>query len=229
MLRKRSIVWTVRRIPCHHVIRTLYPVLQPVCYTYPWRVCSNLGSLGIGAGREQLIEALDIQVVSTGQATARCELKCKFGVIQGVDNIWNNRIFLQRYRQDLTLLVDTDDTGCCFMFGSDENSFATDTVHVDASCCFQVVKMDEAHLGDHVNDAKSFADLHSYREITSCFGREKDLDCLLLEGWVAFLMVNFNNLKLMQFFFELGNSAVSQKIRYTFLPWLRPSLSGQQM
>lgn len=56
--------------------------------------------------------------------------------------------------------------------------------------------MDEAHFRDHVYDPVSVTDLHSYREVSTGFRREKDLDSLLLERWIAVLMINFNDLKL---------------------------------
>ena len=65
------------------------------------------------------------------------------------------------------------------MFASDEHGFARDSVHVETSSSFEVVKVNETVLGDEVDDAGSSRDLHGDREIVGGFGREEDVDCFL--------------------------------------------------
>ena len=51
----------------------------------------------------------------------------------------------------LSLPVDADDPGCCLVRGGDKDGVATDAVHIDACTCLDVVQVDVAVLGDHVD------------------------------------------------------------------------------
>lgn len=56
--------------------------------------------------------------------------------------------------------------------------------------------MDETKLGDEVDDSVLLRYLHGDGEIVERFGREKDVDCFLLEGWVGRLMTDLDDVKL---------------------------------
>lgn len=82
------------------------------------------------------------------------------------------------------------------MFGSDKDGFIADSIHVNGGTSFKVIKMDITTPGDHINDAVFVADLHGDWEIILVLWREIDLGSLFLKGRIAFLMIDFNDLKL---------------------------------
>lgn len=82
------------------------------------------------------------------------------------------------------------------MFGGDKDGFIADSIHVNGGTSLKVIKVDVAALGDHINDAIFVTDLHSDWEIILMLWREIDLNGLFLEGRIAFLMIDFNDLKL---------------------------------
>lgn len=84
------------------------------------------------------------------------------------------------------------------MFGSDKDGFIADSVHVNGSTSLQIIKVNITALGDHIDDAIFVADLHSDWEIVLMLWREIDLNGLFLEGRIAFLMIDFNDLKLLK-------------------------------
>lgn len=79
-------------------------------------------------------------------------LERELRVIERRQNVRNNGLFVDVDAEHLSLLVDTDDTVGRLVLGSDEDGFARDAVHVNAGSGFQVVQVDEAVLGDHVDD-----------------------------------------------------------------------------
>lgn len=56
--------------------------------------------------------------------------------------------------------------------------------------------MNETVLGNHVNDAVFFRDLHRHGEIVDGFGWEEDVGGLFLERRVGGLVIDFNDMKL---------------------------------
>ena len=105
-------------------------------------------------------------------------------------------MFRNANTENLTLSVDTDDAACRLVVGGDENRFSRDTVHVYADARFKVVEVYKAVFGDEEDDAVSSRDLHCNREVIGCFGREEDINCLLLEGRIIRIMIDLDNMQL---------------------------------
>ena len=84
-----------------------------------------------------------------------------------------------------------------FGIGScNEDRLAGNAVHEQAGTGLQVVEVDEAILGDEIDDAISLGHLHSNGEIVYGFGGEIDVDRLLWEDRIRRLVVDFNNMEL---------------------------------
>jgi hypothetical protein len=77
-----------------------------------------------------------------------------------------------------------------------KDSFARDSVHIDADARLEVVEVDETVLGDEVDDAVLLRDLHRDGEIVGSLGREEDIDSFLGEGRVWEGVVDFNDVEL---------------------------------
>jgi len=120
-----------------------------------------------------------VEIVGTGEVTTGSESDSEFDVVEGGENVGDHHLLIDRDAQDLSLSVDTDDTASRLVFASDEHGFARDSVHVETSSRFEVVKVDETVLGDEVDDAVTSRDLHGDGEIVGGFGREEDVDCFL--------------------------------------------------
>jgi hypothetical protein len=56
--------------------------------------------------------------------------------------------------------------------------------------------VDEAVLGNEVNDSVLFGHLHGDREIICGFGREVNVNCLLDECGIWGLVINFDDVQL---------------------------------
>ncbi len=94
-----------------------------------------------------MLVALDVKVVSTGKVRSRSKLECKLGVVKRLEDIGDDSGFVDADTQDLSTLVDADDTVCGFVVGGHKDSLARDTIHVDTCATFQIVEMDEAVFG----------------------------------------------------------------------------------
>lgn len=192
-----SIVWGVRKMPwTTHPRISRRPIYDTEGRTYPGRVGRNLSGLSVLAGTEELVVLLDVQVVGTRKVGAACQLDGQFGICQDVKDIRDHRLLVDANAEDLPALVDTDDTVRCLVLGRDEYSLATDSVHVEAYTRLEVVKVNEAILGDEVNDAVLLRHLHGDREVIWCFSGEENVDSLLREHRVRSVVVNFNDVKL---------------------------------
>ena len=80
--------------------------------------------------------------------------------------------------------------------GRGKDSLARDAVHVDARARLDVVQVDEAKFGDEVDDAVLLGDLHRHGKVVGRFGREKDVDGLLLERGVGRLVADLDDVQL---------------------------------
>lgn len=139
---------------------------------------------------------LDIQVIGSRQIGTAGEFERQVGVVEGGQDVRNDGLFVDIDAENLTFLVDTNDTVCRLVLGRDEDGFTRDTIHVDTCTGFQVVEMDEAKLCHEVDDSMLFRNLHGHGEIAGCFWREINIDILLGEWWVRSLVVDFNDMKL---------------------------------
>lgn len=83
------------------------------------------------------------------------------------------------------------------MLRSNEDGLAGDSIHVEADARLEVVQVDEAVLGDEVDDAVLLGHLHGHGEIVRCLSGEEDVDCLLGEHRVRGIVVDFDNVELM--------------------------------
>ena len=159
-------------------------------------VCGNLGSLSIVASVEELLELSGVQVIGTGETSARSELDGDFGVGRIIEEVRNNVSFVNGDKEDLTLAVDTHKTRGVVVSASSEDGLAGNSVHEDESSGLKVVKVNKAVLGNHEDDTILLRDLESDGEIVGGLGREEDVDSLLLEDWVRFGVVDLNNVNL---------------------------------
>ena len=84
------------------------------------------------------------------------------------------------------------------MFGGDEDGLARDAVHIDACTRLEVVEMDEAVLGDKVDDTVLFRHLHGDGEVIRCLRREVDINVLLRKRRIRRLVIDLDNVQLTQ-------------------------------
>lgn len=96
----------------------------------------------------------------------------------------------------LSFLVDSHNTRGGWLIRSNKDSVITDTIHKDTNASFKVVDMDEAHLGKHINDTETLANLHGYGEISWVFRSKEHLGSLLGEWRIVVWMIDFNDLQL---------------------------------
>jgi len=116
----------------------------------------------------------------------------------------------------LALAVDTEETRGGFVVGGDKDGLARNTVHKDASARLEVVQVQVAVLGDEEDNVVLFGDLqkhyrlkpktpsifffraylHRHGEVVGKFRGEEDIDSLLGEGRIAFLVVNLDHVEL---------------------------------
>lgn len=96
----------------------------------------------------------------------------------------------------MTLAVDTNDTVALLVRGSCKDGLSRDTVHVDTLACLDLVKVDKAKLGDKVDDTVLFGNLHSDWEVVRRLWWEEDVDSLLGELGVGWLVANLDNVEL---------------------------------
>ena len=96
----------------------------------------------------------------------------------------------------MTFLVDSDDTTGQFVLCSSKDGVSRDTVHVQTLASLQVVQVDEAVLGNEVDDPVPFRDLHRNGEVVDSFGREKDVSGLFLEDRVGRIVVDLDDVQL---------------------------------
>lgn len=94
-----------------------------------------------------------VKIVGTGEIAARSETNSEFDIVEGGENVGDHNFLIDSDAQDLSLSVDTDDTTSRLVFASDEHGFSRDSVHVETSSSFEIVKVDETVLGDEVDDA----------------------------------------------------------------------------
>ena len=66
---------------------------------------------------------LDVEIICSRQIRTTSKLECQFGVVQGLKNVRNQSLFVHIDTQNLTLLVDTDDTIARFVLCGDKDCF----------------------------------------------------------------------------------------------------------
>jgi hypothetical protein len=111
-------------------------------------------------------------------------------------DVWHNSLLVHAHTQHLTLPVDSQNTMALLKLGRGKDCLARNAVHVDARARLDVVQVDETKLGDEVDDAVFLGHLHRDGEIVGGFGREKDVDSLLLERGVGLLVTDLDYVKL---------------------------------
>lgn len=111
-------------------------------------------------------------------------------------NVGDKSLLVNADAENLALAVDTDDTVHLLVGGSGEDGVARDTVHVDALAGLDLVQVNEAELGDEVDDTVLLRDLHSDGEVVGRLWGEEDVDGLLRERRVGGLVADLDNMKL---------------------------------
>jgi len=143
-----------------------------------------------------MIESLLVQLICTRQTSARSKLISQLGVLGALQQIRNNCVLIQSYRKNLTLTVDTNDTSRFAISTGCEDGLTGDAVHENAGTGLEVVQMNEAILGDDVNDLVTIRDLHCDWEVVGGLGWEIDVDVLLGELRVSLLVIHLDNVEL---------------------------------
>lgn len=115
---------------------------------------------------------------------------------QRTHDIRHNVGLVQADAENLSLLVDSNDTASQFVLCRSKDGVSRDTVHVKTLSSLQVVQMDETILGDEVDDSVAFRNLHRDREIVDGLGREENIGCLLLEDRVRCVVIDLDDVKL---------------------------------
>lgn len=162
----------------------------------PRRVGGDLGRLGEGAAREELGELARVEVVRAGEVGAAGEADGEVGVVEGAEDVGDDGVVVDGDGEDLALAVDSDDTARRLVRARHEHGLAGDAVHVDARSRLEVVEVDEAVLGDEVDDAVALRDLHRDGEVVGGLGREEDVDGLLGVDGVRRLVVDLDDVEL---------------------------------
>ena len=139
---------------------------------------------------------LDIEVVRARQVGSTCKFEGKLSVVERGQDVWYNRLLINIHAENLALLVDSDDSIGGLVLSGDEDGLARDTVHIDARASFQVVKVDKAILGDHVDDAVFLGYLHGHGEIVRGLWREIDINVLLGIRRIGGLVVDLDDVQL---------------------------------
>lgn len=139
---------------------------------------------------------LQVQVIRTGEVCPTGHLDGEFRVVQHVEDVWDDCLLVHIDAEDLTLLVDTNDTVCRLVLGGDEDSLTANTVHVDTCTAFQVVQVNESILGDEIDNAVLLGDLHRHREVVLCLSREEYVYGFFGKDWIGSSVVNFDNVEL---------------------------------
>jgi hypothetical protein len=96
---------------------------------------------------------LDVQVICVRQVPSACQFECKLCVVQGGKDTRGYDLLIDVHAEDLSLLVDTDDTVGRLVLCSYKDSFSGNTVHVYASTRFEIVEMDKTVFRYKVDDA----------------------------------------------------------------------------
>jgi len=137
---------------------------------------------------------LDVQVICTRQVPSAYQFECKLCVIQGGKDIRDYGLLVSVNAEELSLLVNTNDTVSCLMLCSYKYSLTRNTVHVYASARFKIVKMNKTVFRYEVDDAVLLRYLHGHWEVVHCFRWEVDIDGFLAEWGIRRSVVNFNNM-----------------------------------
>lgn len=111
-------------------------------------------------------------------------------------NIVDDGVLVDADAEHLTLAVHTDNTAQQLVLGGSEDGLARNSVHVDARARLEVVQVDEAKLGDEVDDAVLLRHLHRDGKVVCRLGREEDIDGLLLERRVGRLVPDLHDVQL---------------------------------
>lgn len=92
---------------------------------------------------EELLILPDHEIISTRKIRSTCQLESELGVVESGEDIRDNGRLVDVHAQNLTLLVDADDSVRGFVLGCDEDRVAADVVHVYAGAGFEVIEVDE--------------------------------------------------------------------------------------
>ena len=160
------------------------------------RVGGDFGGLGVLRGREQLGELTGVEVVRSGEVRTGGEADGEVGVVEGTKDVGDDGVVVDGDGKDLALAIDSNDTAGRLVLAGNKHGLAADPVHVDAGAGLEVVEVDEAVLGDKVDDAVALGDLHRDGEVVGRLGREEDIDRLLGVDRQTRLVVDFDDVKL---------------------------------
>ena len=160
------------------------------------RISSNFGGFRVVLRAKELSELVEIEIVGTGEISARSESNGEIGILESFENVGNDGIVVDGDGEDLSFSIDTDNTVRRFVLAGDKHRFSTDSIHIDACAGFEVVEMDKSVLGDEIDDAISFGDLHRDGEIVGRLRGEKDIDGFLGVDGETFLMINLDDVEL---------------------------------
>ena len=103
-------------------------------------------------------------------------------------------MFVDVHAQDLAFFVNANYAICRLVLRSNKYSLPRDTVHVNASAGFEVVKVDETIFCHEVYDAVLLGNLHGYREVVGSFRREVNINGLLCERRIGGIVVDLHDM-----------------------------------
>ena len=155
-----------------------------------------LGGFGVVALGDELLKVLDVQIVGAGQVGSGGQLDGQGRVGRILQQVGDDGGLVDADGQDLAATIDADDAGGGFVGGRDEDGLAGDAIHEQARARLQIVEMDEAVLGDEVDEAVSLRDLHGDREVVDGLVGEVDLDGLLGVDGQGRLVVDLDDVQL---------------------------------
>jgi hypothetical protein len=160
--------------------------------TYTRRISRDLRSFSILSTLEQLLVLPNIQIICSGEISPTSEPESKLRVVESVQNIRDDRLFINIDTENLSLLVDTNNTIRGFMFRGDEHRLARNPIHVNTSTGFEVVEVNEPIFRNEIDYSMLLRHLHSNWEIVGSLGREIDIDSFLDKGRIGRGVVYFD-------------------------------------
>ena len=89
-----------------------------------WGAGGDLGGLGEVALAHELLEALEEEVLSAGEATPGGQADGQVGVVQGVDDVGDHVLLINAHGENLSLPVDTNHAVGGLVVSGDEDGVA---------------------------------------------------------------------------------------------------------
>lgn len=102
--------------------------------------------------------------------------------------LWNDGLLIDVIPENLSLVVDANNTISCLVLHCHKDGLARDTIHIDASTRLKVVEMYKTIFCYEINDTMFLGYLHGNWEVVCDFRQEADINGFLGSGVVLYNM-----------------------------------------